>query len=57
MERKAKGVWTDGESSNKWHPGYGAGIWYDLAGEFVLRLDVGFSEEGTTVLFGPGFFF
>jgi hypothetical protein len=50
-------VWTDGESSNKWHPGYGAGIWYDLAGEFVLRLDVGFSEEGTTVLFGPGFFF
>jgi len=50
-------VWTDGESSSKWHPGYGAGIWYDFAGEFVLRLDVGFSEEDTTVLFGPGFFF
>ncbi len=50
-------VWTDGESSNKWHPGYGAGIWYDLAGEFVLRLEVGFSEEDRTWHVGPGFFF
>lgn len=50
-------VWTDGESSNKWHPGYGAGIWYDFSGEFVLRLEVGFSEEDRTWHVGPGFFF
>jgi hypothetical protein len=50
-------VWTDGESSREWHPGYGGGIWYDFSGELVLRLEVGFSKEDTTVLFGPGFFF
>lgn len=50
-------VWTDGESSSKWHPGYGAGVWYDFAGEFVLRFSVGHSTEDNTFLFGPGFFF
>jgi outer membrane translocation and assembly module TamA len=50
-------VWTDDESSRVWHTGYGGGIWYDFAGELLLRLDVGFSEEETTVRFGPGFFF
>ena len=50
-------VWTDGEASSVWHTGYGGGIWYDFAGELLLRLDFGFSEEDTTVSFGPGFFF
>ena len=50
-------VWTDGETSSVWHTGYGGGIWYDFAGELLLRLDFGFSDEDTTVSFGPGFFF
>jgi len=50
-------VWADGESSDKWHPGYGGGVWYDIVGEFILRFSVGFSAEDTFILFGPGFFF
>jgi len=50
-------VWTDGESSAQWHRGYGGGFWYDIAGEVVIRLTSGWSEEGTAVLFGAGFFF
>ncbi len=50
-------VWADGESSQKWHPGYGIGIWYDIVGELILRFSAGFSKEDTTILFGPGFFF
>ena len=26
-------VWTTGESSSRWHKGYGGGLWYDIAGE------------------------
>jgi hypothetical protein len=50
-------VWTDGESSKKWHPGYGGGIWYDVVGEIVINLSAGFSKEDMFILFGPGFFF
>jgi hypothetical protein len=50
-------VWADGETSNKWHPGYGGGLWYDVIGELILRFSVGFSPEDTTFLVGPGFFF
>ena len=34
-------VWTDGETSKKWHSGYGGGIWYDIVGEVVLRISAG----------------
>lgn len=50
-------VWTDGEFSQKWHTGYGCGIWYDIVGEVVVGFSAGFSEEDTTFLVGPGFFF
>lgn len=50
-------VWADGETSDKWHPGYGGGLWYDVVGELILRFSVGFSTEDTFILFGPGFFF
>jgi outer membrane protein assembly factor BamA len=50
-------VWTDGESSSLWHQGYGAGLWYNIADEIVIRLTHGWSNEDTAVLFGAGFFF
>jgi hypothetical protein len=50
-------VWTDGEFSSKWHPGYGFDIWYDVVGELIVRFSVGYSPESTTYLVGPGFFF
>ena len=50
-------VWTDGESSNQWHSGYGGGLWYDIAGELVIRLTGGWSGEDSALLFGAGFFF
>ena len=50
-------VWTDGESSKRWHKGYGGGLWYDIAGEIVIRLTKGWSDEDSTILFGAGFFF
>jgi hypothetical protein len=50
-------VWSDGEISHKWHPGYGCGVWYDIVGELILRFSAGFSTEGNFFLFGPGFFF
>ena len=50
-------VWTDGESSKKWHQGYGAGIWFNLSDHGLWKLTVGTSPQGTYVLFGSGFFF
>jgi hypothetical protein len=50
-------VWTTGESSSRWHKGYGGGLWYDIAGEIVIRMTKGWSDEGSAILFGAGFFF
>ncbi len=50
-------VWTDGESSSTWHSGYGGGIWYDIVSELTVRLTMGKSPEGTSLLFGTGFLF
>ncbi|MGI9626044.1 MAG: BamA/TamA family outer membrane protein, partial [Longimicrobiales bacterium] len=50
-------VWTDDEMSTRWHQGYGGGLWYDIAGELVIRLTNGWSNEDNAVLFGAGFFF
>jgi hypothetical protein len=50
-------VWTDGESSSIWHSGYGGGIWYDIVGELTVRLTMGKSPEGTSILLGTGFLF
>ena len=50
-------VWTDGEASNTWHPGYGGGVWYNVVGELILRLTMGWSPDDRTTLFGAGFFY
>jgi len=38
-------VWVDGENSDKWHQGYGGGIWVTPFGAAVLSLDITTSEE------------
>ena len=38
-------VWTDGESSNKWHDGYGGGIWISPIQRFVITASVAHSSE------------
>ena len=50
-------VWTDEESSKKWHQGYGAGLWLNAIDQFLLRFSVGRSTEGTYILGGVGFFY
>lgn len=50
-------VWTDGESSDELHPGYGGGLWYNVVEEVMLRLTIGASPENVTLLFGAGFFY
>jgi hypothetical protein len=51
-------VYVDEESSNKWHPAYGGGVFYsvlDIA--TVFSLSIARSEEGTIVYFKAGFAF
>ena len=51
-------VYVKGESSNKWHPAYGGGIFFsvlDLA--TVISLAVATSEERTAVYFRAGYSF
>ena len=50
-------VWTDGESSDKWHQGYGGGLRYNIVDEIVLSFTYGKSDEGTHLLGGVGFLF
>jgi len=51
-------VFLTGESSNKWHTGYGGGLWAaPLIRQFTLNLAVAGSDEGTRIYFGFGFGF
>lgn len=51
-------VWTDEESSTKWHQGFGVGLWYDIVNEFVINFTQSWSvEEGNYTLIGVGFAF
>ena len=50
-------VWTDSESSDKWHQGYGGGLWYNIVEEVVLVFTQGKSDEGTFFIGGIGFLF
>lgn len=38
-------VWVDGENSNKWHDGYGFGIWVAPIQRFVITASVARSQE------------
>lgn len=48
-------VWTDGESSRRWHQGAGVGVWANLFDLAVLQSILSLSEEETTLSFGIGF--
>jgi outer membrane translocation and assembly module TamA len=38
-------VWADNEDSQKWHDGYGGGIWIAPIKRFVLALSIAHSDE------------
>ena len=48
-------VWTDGESSDVWHQGYGGGIWFEMFNAVVFSAAPGFSDDDTTFTFKFGF--
>jgi len=50
-------VWTDGESSNTWHQGYGGGLWISVFDQLLINNSIGFSEEETTFALEFGFLF
>jgi len=50
-------VWEDGEHSNKWHDGVGAGIFLAPASLAVFRFNFAYSEEGWYPTFSMGFRF
>ncbi|NNE36205.1 MAG: BamA/TamA family outer membrane protein, partial [Rhodothermales bacterium] len=50
-------VWTDDESSDVWHSGYGGGLWFNYADLFIIQGSVGISDEGNYEKIGFGFQF
>ncbi len=50
-------VWFKGEESDKWHSGYGGGIYLAPAQMFVLQAVAGFSSEGVFPNISLGFRF
>jgi hypothetical protein len=50
-------VWADGESSSKWHTGYGGGIYISPLARAVLTATVNFSPEDTLLDVSYGFQF
>ncbi len=50
-------VWFKGENSNKWHHGFGGGVWIAPLNAVAIGVDVGHSEEETLGYFRVGFLF
>ncbi len=50
-------VWSPGESSDKWHDGYGGGIYFSPAQLVIIQAVAGFSTEGTYPYISAGFRF
>ncbi|MEO6732631.1 MAG: BamA/TamA family outer membrane protein [Ferruginibacter sp.] len=50
-------VWLPGESSSKWHDGYGTGIYIVPAQLLLIQAVVGFSKEGSLPYISIGFRF
>lgn len=50
-------VWLPGETSHKWHDGYGGGIYVVPVELFLIQAAVGFSEEGALPYITAGFRF
>ena len=56
-------VWVDDDpstidgESDKWHHGYGGGVWIAPLDVLSLNVDIGMSDEGTITAFRMGFLF
>lgn len=50
-------VWSRGESSGKWHDGYGGGIYIEPAELILLQVVIGHSVEGTASYLSIGYRF
>ncbi len=50
-------VWIDEETSDKWHKGYGGGLWFSPVNALLFRLEYFTSEEDNIITFGTGFAF
>ena len=50
-------VWAEGEESDKWHRGYGPGLFLNLYNLFVGSASVNLSNEGPYFLLNTGYFF
>ncbi len=50
-------VWKDGEQSDKWHQGVGAGFWLNILEMFSARVDYFIGEDGGRISGGVGLSF
>lgn len=50
-------VWLPGETSRRWHDGYGTGLYVNPASLLLITASVGFSDEGTLPYVSLGFRF
>jgi hypothetical protein len=50
-------VWVPGEASNKWHWGYGGGVWFAPFNRIAFSANMGFSKEDHVLSVKTGFFF
>jgi hypothetical protein len=50
-------VWVPGESSDKWHDGYGGGLYIIPAQLVLIEAVMGFSKEGSLPYISIGFRF
>lgn len=50
-------VWSRYDNSDKWHRGYGPGLFLNLYNLFTGSASVGFSDEGPYFLVNAGYFF
>ncbi len=50
-------VFTDGESSDTWHAGYGGGLWLNTFDAITLTTSYALSEDDTAFTIGMGFQF
>jgi hypothetical protein len=50
-------VWVDDEESDKWHKGYGGGIWFSPVNALLFRVEYFESEEEELITIGAGFAF
>ncbi|WP_169788175.1 BamA/TamA family outer membrane protein [Rufibacter tibetensis] len=50
-------VWMDNDDSNKWHTGYGGGVWLSPLNQIVISLGMAASEEQSQFLVRAGFQF